>query len=109
MIKTATLVCSRHGQLGHLNPTIFKAISNIAEGVQISKLTDDQEFCVACLEGKHHRTYNKEPKDNLKGKYRMTDLGPVCQFLGLEIIRNRQARTIHLHQSIYIKGVLKRF
>src|SRR2546421_7381105 len=42
-------------------------------------------------------------------RYKMTDLGPASQFLGLEISRDRESRPLHLHQSTYIKRVLKRF
>ena len=39
----------------------------------------------------------------------MTDLGPARQFLGIQIERNRQARTIRIHQKPYAESVLKRF
>src|SRR5437762_2121137 len=46
-------------------------------------------------------------KSKLMAKYRMVDLGPTSQFLSLEISRNCQARTLHLHQSSYIECILK--
>ena len=39
----------------------------------------------------------------------MTDLGPVQQFLGIQIERNRQKRTLRIHQKPYIESILKRF
>jgi hypothetical protein len=39
----------------------------------------------------------------------MTDLGPVQQFLGIQIERNRQKRTLRIHQRPYIESILKRF
>ena len=48
-------------------------------------------------------------KELLYSKYRMSDLGPVQQFLGLQVVRDRQARAIHLNQAPYIEALLKRF
>jgi len=39
----------------------------------------------------------------------MHDLGPVQQFLGIQIERNRQKRTLRIHQKPYIESILKRF
>ena len=39
----------------------------------------------------------------------MSDLGPVQQFLGIQVVRNRQTRSIHINQTPYIETVLKRF
>jgi len=48
-------------------------------------------------------------KELLYSKYRMSDLGPVQQFLGLQVVRDRQARAIHINQAPYIEALLKRF
>ena len=48
-------------------------------------------------------------KNRLSSKYSMSDLGPVQQFLAIQVVRDRKARTIHLHQTPYIRSVLKRF
>ena len=56
---------------------------------------------------------NKEAVQSIKAKlsekYRMSDLGPVQQFLGIQIERNRQIRTLRIHQKPYIESILKRF
>jgi hypothetical protein len=39
----------------------------------------------------------------------MLDLGPVQQFLGLQVVQDQQARAIHINQAPYIKALLKRF
>ena len=39
----------------------------------------------------------------------MIDLGPCCYYLGMEVIRDRKARTITLCQKSYLKNVLERF
>ena len=36
----------------------------------------------------------------------MTDLGPLHNFLGLEMQRNRTKRTLHLSQTHYVKNIL---
>ena len=48
-------------------------------------------------------------KAKLSAKYRMLDLGPVHQFLGIQIERDRQKCTLRIHQKPYIKAILKRF
>jgi hypothetical protein len=48
-------------------------------------------------------------KSNLSARFKMSDLGPARQFLGIQIERNRQARTIRIHQKPYAESVLKRF
>lgn len=45
----------------------------------------------------------------LQTKYQISDLGPVQQFLGIQVVRDRSIRTIHIHQAPYIESVLKRF
>jgi hypothetical protein len=39
----------------------------------------------------------------------MSDLGPVQQFLGIQVVRDRQARAIHINQAPYIETLLERF
>ena len=48
-------------------------------------------------------------KDLLRTKYQMSDLGAVQQFLGIQVVRDRNARSIHINQAPYIETVLKRF
>jgi len=47
-----------------------------------------------------------ELKKLLHAEYKMTDLGPIRQFLGLEIERDRKNRILYVHQSRYIQNVL---
>ena len=37
------------------------------------------------------------------------NMGPVTEYLGFQIIRNRQKRTMVLHQIPYVQKVIKRF
>jgi hypothetical protein len=39
----------------------------------------------------------------------MSDLGPTQQYLGIQVVRDRHAKTIHINQTLYIEAVLKRF
>jgi len=48
-------------------------------------------------------------KKLLHTKYKMTDLGPICQFLGLEIECDRENWILYVHQSRYIHNVLATF
>ena len=48
-------------------------------------------------------------KAKLNDKFPLMDLGPIHSLLGIEVIRNRLARTISLSQSAYINSILSRF
>jgi hypothetical protein len=39
----------------------------------------------------------------------MSDLGPVQQFLGIQVVQDRQTRTIYINQAPYIESVFKHF
>ena len=41
-------------------------------------------------------------QNNLSKYFKITDLGPISYFLGIQIIRDRPARKIQIHQSTYI-------
>jgi hypothetical protein len=55
------------------------------------------------------RTAIQTMKNHLTSKYRMQDLGPVHQFLGIQVVRDRPNKTLHLHQKPYIESILKQF
>jgi hypothetical protein len=42
-------------------------------------------------------------------KYRILDLGPVYQFLGIQIEQDCQKCTLYIHQKLYIKAIFKQF
>src|SRR5579871_854038 len=50
-----------------------------------------------------------ELKSKLAETLKVEDLGPCQQFLGVKVIRDREARTVHLVQDQYIEKVLKAF
>jgi len=54
-------------------------------------------------------TLMRQVKDSLSKEFEMTDLGEISHYLGMQIIRNRQNRTIHINQTAYINTILKRF
>jgi len=51
----------------------------------------------------------KSTKKILSQQFEMKDYGEVHYCLGLQIIRDRKNRTIHLSQQKYIEDILKRF
>ena len=51
----------------------------------------------------------KEVSEILAKEYKMTDLGPVKRFLGVDIIQNPAQGSIFLHQESYLNKVLERF
>lgn len=48
-------------------------------------------------------------KAELMDRFKITDLGPVRQIVGLEVVRDRENHTLTLRQSAYIRKVLARF
>lgn len=51
----------------------------------------------------------QEIKDRLSERFKMTDIGPVAYYLGMEITRDRPNRTIYLSQAGYIDKVIRNF
>ena len=50
-----------------------------------------------------------ELKETLCESFAMKDLGPARQILGVRIMRDREAKKLHLSQEMYIEKVLRRF
>jgi hypothetical protein len=48
-------------------------------------------------------------KTELSKEFDMTDLGPCSQYLGMQITQNRQEKTLHMSQKIYLDKVLCTF
>ena len=48
-------------------------------------------------------------KEELTSAFSMVDMGPISYYLGLQIKRDREQRTIKLSQSIYIEKIVHRF
>jgi len=48
-------------------------------------------------------------KQEVMGRFKARDLGEASCYLGLEIKRDRAARTLTVHQSRYAQGVLRKF
>ncbi len=48
-------------------------------------------------------------QDRIGQLFKITLLGPISWLLGMEIIRDRAARTISINQTLYIDSVLQRF
>lgn len=51
----------------------------------------------------------QEIKDRLSERFKMTDVGPVAYYLGIEVTRDRPNRTIYLSQAGYIEKVIRDF
>ena len=48
-------------------------------------------------------------KSNVKQHWEITDHGPIQWFLGFEIKRNRESRTISINQRAYIESMVEKF
>ena len=93
----------------------------LVEVIKFQRSTEDSNLYI--LANANHRLYLllwvddillfgkalKNVKDKLMAKYRMKDLGPARTFIGLEIDRDRKNRTIHIHQTSYIRSILQTF
>lgn len=48
-------------------------------------------------------------KDNLAGRFRMHDLGDATFYLGMSIERNRDNRTVEIHQHAFLDALLNKY
>ena len=48
-------------------------------------------------------------KQELMKEFSMTDLGEIKRFLGMEIKRNREKRSIAVYQKAYVEGILRKY
>ena len=74
-------------------------------GDQISLLLYVDDMLIACK----HRAEVEKLKTELMAVFEMKDLGPAAKILGMQIKRDRQAKTLFLTQSGYLKRVVSRF
>ncbi|CAI7888617.1 unnamed protein product [Closterium sp. NIES-53] len=51
----------------------------------------------------------KEPKEMLEAAFELREISPIVKYLGLEIVRNRPARKLWLHQQGYADKLQWRF
>lgn len=64
----------------------------------------DDDLIMATLKKALNKIMNE-----LKSNFIKISEGNVNFYVGIEIIRNRKAKTIFIHQSFYIERILKRF
>src|SRR6266480_778413 len=50
----------------------------------------------------------EQVKVSLAKEFEMKDLGEINHYLGMQIIRDREARTIHINQRAYVSAIIKR-
>jgi len=62
-----------------------------------------------CTIAASNKALIREVKTTLNAHVEVSDLGEVHWLLGIEVKRDREARTISLSQSAYIKSILRRF
>ncbi|CAI7737849.1 unnamed protein product [Closterium sp. NIES-53] len=54
-------------------------------------------------------TMLKEPKELLEAAFELLEISPVERYLGLEMVRDRSARKLWLHQQSYVDKLHRRF
>ncbi|KAH9782991.1 hypothetical protein KPL71_009148 [Citrus sinensis] len=74
-------------------------------GDQISLLLCVDDILIACK----HKEEIEKLKIELMAVFEMKDLGPAAKILGMQIKRDRHAKTLFLTQSGYLKRVVSRF
>ena len=88
-------------------------VSNADLGVFTARIGDDILILAVhvddCILTGSNKALIDEYKKKLHDQYSLTDLGPVDWLLGIKITRDREARTISLSQSGFIKTILARF
>ena len=48
-------------------------------------------------------------KDEIRARYKITDLGPISWILSMKVIRDRVARTISLSQEPYVNAIISKY
>ena len=76
-----------------------------SDGILMLLYVDD----FSMLYPKHASKAAIEVKARLSEKYKITNVGPACQFLGTEIHREENGTGISLGQKVFITTILKRF
>ena len=56
-----------------------------------------------------HRLIIQEFKSQLSKKFHIKDLGEATDYLGIEIVRDRAAGTLKIHQTKYCRSLLKKY
>ena len=77
---------------------------NKKTGLTVPVYVDD--LLIIGPRGSKQIAYLKKTLDN---RFKMTDLGPCHHYLGMEVIRDRDNRTLSISQSSYVQKVLYRF
>ncbi|CAI7816833.1 unnamed protein product [Closterium sp. NIES-54] len=85
------------------DPSLFLRTDTSLPPFYILVYVDDLVFATADTAGLAH------VKSELQKRHTCPDLGELCSYLGLQIIRDRARRTITLTQSHMVQQVLQRF
>src|SRR5205814_9716278 len=51
----------------------------------------------------------EELKHQLRKEFEMKDMGELKYFLGIQVLRDREHRQIHINQNGYVNSILERF
>ncbi|CAI7825556.1 unnamed protein product [Closterium sp. NIES-53] len=103
----------------------YKALDDVLTGAdkensqvdeaQYFKVGDDGVTCWVLvyindqLAASSSTTMLKEPKELLEAAFELCEISPIEKYLGLEIMRERPARKLWLHQQSYVDKMCKHF
>jgi hypothetical protein len=99
-----TEICEKHLRLTRCS--VDQAVFYRREGQLIIVIAVHVDDCTIAAS---NQTLVREVKSTLNAHVEVTDLGEVHWLLGIEVKRDREARTISLSQSAYIRSILHRF
>jgi hypothetical protein len=85
----------------HQDPCVYSGNIN-GQKIYLGLYVDDLIIC--CKEKSIIRTI----KDKLSSLFKITDIGPLKYCLGYEVDRDRENKTLKLHQAGYIKEIIQR-
>ena len=119
-VKGVTLPAASNNQADRDRNTWYEDVNRFFMGVGMTRSSEDHSlyfsnYLVILLYVDDLLLFAKDMQsiDTMKKKlstsYQMTDLGPIRQFLGLQISRNCALHQIELHQLPYIRTLLTRF
>lgn len=85
------------------DPCLYNRVDSNGHRLMLIVHVDDQ--LIACDD----RATLDQFKRDLNARFECSDAGPARHFLGFDIIRGREARTIGIRQDKYLRTVLERF
>ncbi|KAH9679593.1 hypothetical protein KPL71_026196 [Citrus sinensis] len=100
---TQDMVCLLKRSLSQYDSRLYFKTLSSGDGIYLLLYVDD--MLITCK----RREEIERLKMELNSAFEMKDLGTATRILGMQIVKDRNSRTLFLTQAVYVKRVLSRF